>query len=280
MSELQRFDLHMHSTASDGTVDPYDLANLAQKAGLRGFALTDHDTIQGLEKACQGALEKGLLFLPGVEISANYLGKSVHILGYGFDIESAVLVDFLNHQRTSRNDRNRRLLKSLAGYGIVIDEQKLLARAKGTLGRVHVAQELVSLGKAESISQAFSLWIGDRAPCYVPSVSPAPDVCIRAIRKAGGKVFLAHPHLMEALHAKKTINDFGWDGLEVFYGRFERSRQMTWFDWVQKKKWIFSGGSDFHGEVKPESFMGSSWIDDVAFKSLIEGTYWQSRIRL
>jgi predicted metal-dependent phosphoesterase TrpH len=276
MSENKRFDLHMHSTSSDGTVDPFDLADVALKAGMSGFSLTDHDTTHGLERARQGALAKGLIFVPGVEISASYAGKTVHILGYGFDVQSSSLDSFLTSQCDARNNRNKQLLEKLAQKGVVINESSLLARAKGSVGRVHIAQEIVKLGFAVSISEAFSLWIGDRAPCYIPSVSPGPDVCIRAIRKAGGKALLAHPHLMEPSHAKKTLKDFGWDGLEVFYGRFDRSRQMPWYEWAQKKKWVFSGGSDFHGDVKPESYIGSSWIDEVALKALLNETHLQS----
>lgn len=277
MFEPKRFDLHMHSTSSDGTVDPFELADVVSAAGLAGFSLTDHDTIQGLERARQGALKNGLIFVPGIEISASYLGKTVHILGYGFDVNSAVLDDFLCSQKKARNDRNSQILQRLSQKGVLLDEVHLAARAKGSLGRVHIAQEMVKMGYASSISEAFLLWIGDRAPCYVPSVSPTPDVCIRAIRKAGGKALLAHPHLMESSHAKKTIKDFGWDGLEVFYGRFERSRQMPWLDWVQKRKWVYSGGSDFHGDVKPESYVGSSWIAEEALKDLLNETHMQSQ---
>jgi predicted metal-dependent phosphoesterase TrpH len=271
-----RFDLHMHSTSSDGTVAPEELATWVEKAGLEGFSLTDHDTVEGLEKARQGALEKGLVFLSGIEISSNYLGKSVHILGYGFDSDSTTLHSFLESQRKARLERNHRLLQNLLKKDIKIDEARLLARAKGSVGRVHIAQEMVALGYVSSIQEAFNQWIGDRAPCYVPSGSPSPDICIQAIHKAQGKVLLAHPHLMEASHAKKVLKDFAWDGLEVFYGRFDLSRQRPWLEWSEKKNWVFSGGSDFHGEVKPETYIGSSWIDETALKKLLEGTYSQS----
>lgn len=267
-----RFDLHMHSTSSDGTVPARELAQWVEKAGMRGFSLTDHDTIEGLELAKSGALERGLVFVPGVEISSNYAGKSVHILGYGFDIHSQALHEFLFLQKQARSARNKQLLQKLAERGIVIDETKLVARAKGSLGRVHIAQEIVEMGFANTIQEAFAIWIGDKACCFVPSASPRPDVCIQAIHKAKGKALLAHPHLMDSAHAKKTLRDFAWDGLEVFYGRFERSKQMPWLEWAKKKNWSYSGGSDFHGQVKPETFIGSSWIEGEALENLLKGT--------
>lgn len=269
-----RADLHMHSTASDGTFSPLELVDEAINRGLSAIALTDHDTIAGLLPAAKRAKERGLLFLTGCELSSAYEGISVHILGYGFDPENPGFLDFLQKQQKRREERNGKILQNLAKRGFIIDPCLLQAQESSALGRVHIAKAMLKQAYVQEIQEAFKRWIGDTAPCYERGVKPTPAECIVQIHAAGGKAFLAHPHLMPRKAAHYLIKSFAWDGLEVFYGRFLDSAISSWLGIAQKRGMLVSGGSDFHGNVKSEGYLGSQFIDYKRWQALIQECYW------
>lgn len=266
-----RADLHCHSTASDGSLSPFELVQLAKKQNLWGLSITDHDTIEAYKTAIAAAQECGIHLGAGVEFSCDYQGFSIHVLGYDFLLTEPMLQDFCLRHQTRRKERNRAILDKLFKYGFKIDEQELLNLSHHkTVGRPHIAEELVKKGYVTSIQEAFNQYLGDGKPCYAPGTPFSIGETLAVIHKAGGKAFIAHPHL---LSKKVSLNDllkFPFDGIECFYSRFSQEAAQPWVKIVQEKKWLISGGSDFHGQIKPDILLGSSFVRQEEFEKIFE----------
>jgi predicted metal-dependent phosphoesterase TrpH len=268
-------DLHCHSTASDGTLSPSEVILAAKIKNLAAVALVDHDTVAGIDAAYQQAKSVQIHFISGVELSTSYKGKSVHVLAYGFNHQSEIFQEFLEKMQLYRNERNAQIIALLEQHQILISPSLFLDHPN-SLGRVHIANDMVEKKYVKTFQEAFYKWIGDRACCYVPGKKPTIDECIRIVHQAGGKLFLAHPHLMDLSLAQKILKEFAWDGIEAYYGRFGNDMQLPWVNLAKKKHLLISGGSDFHGAVKPESYLGSSFIDETCYQALLQNTFWQT----
>lgn len=249
----------------------------AHQLGISALSITDHDTVGGIQEAYSQARVNQVLFISGVEISASCKEKAVHILGYGFDPCNESFESFLAHQQQARQHRNEQMLDKLASYKLKL-EKSIILDQKGVVGRVHIAKELLRQGYVQTLQEAFHKWIGDSACCFVHGIKPSVGDCIRALHAAGGRAFLAHPHLMDKAFAFKVIKEHALDGLEAYYGRFNKNFQKFWLELACKKGLLISGGSDFHGSIKPEGYLGSSFIDELAFRAIVEGTYWESML--
>lgn len=268
-----RADLHSHSTASDGSLSPQGVVERALARGLQALALTDHDTVAGVMPAYVRAQELGLQLLSGTELSSAYYTTTVHILGYGINPDDESLQAFLQDQVQARSQRNVMILEKLQARGMAVDPT-VLEQIRGVVGRVHIAQALVKYGYVRTISEAFQLWIGDRAPCYVAGAKPLPSLCIEKIRQSGGKAFLAHPHLMDRREVLRLLKDFSWDGIEVFYASMPAKNTQDWASIAQSRQLQMSGGSDFHGLEKTINDLGQSWVDQNTWIDIIKGTFW------
>lgn len=284
-------DLHVHSTASDGSFDPLDLARLAGKAGLKAFALTDHDAIEGSKKILKNRHVLGpVQFLTGVEISVgstdfSNIAGSFHILGYGFDLEHPRLNHALKTQQAARKNRNPRIIELLNQLGIMISLPEVIAASEknAQIGRPHIARLLVQKGFVSSINEAFDRYLGKGRPAYLDKPRIEAREAIALIESAGGIAVLAHPGLLhmpnmaafDALIAR--LADMGLRGMEVFYPG-HTPEQVDLFSGIARKyHLLLTGGSDFHGAVNPDVHLGtgrgSLHVPYAVYERLIEAIH-------
>lgn len=260
---MYRADLHCHSTCSDGTFSPTQILELAKEKELSALSITDHDTISAYTKETYEKAESlQLRLLPGVEFSSRIQDYPIHILGYAFQPTPALLAFCKQHQ-VRRKQRNRAILEKLKLKGIVIEEEELTALGIAkTIGRPHIAQIMVQKGAVRSIQEAFNLYIGEGKSCFEAGDSVTPQETIAAIHQASGKAFIAHPHLIQNQKILEAVLEMDFDGVECYYGLFHHGQEKKWLNITKKNKWLVSGGSDFHGSIKPNIQLGCSWVDE------------------
>lgn len=257
-------DLHCHSTASDGTLRPADVARLAKDSGLTAFAITDHDTVAGIGEAASAAGSLGLDFIAGIEISAEYPHPgTMHILGYGIDPESPSLKDLTETLIAGRDNRNPRIVAKLNEMGVAVSMSEWEDGAKGSvLGRPQLAAILVRKGYVSSIKQAFDKYLGQGAPAYFDKERLTPKQAISRIRNAGGLPVLAHPtqlrreNFAQIETEVKNLLDLGLAGIEVIHTDFDQKTVDFLTQLADRLKLLKTGGSDFHGSNKPDVKLG------------------------
>lgn len=257
-------DLHMHSTASDGTLTPRQLVAEVAKAGLSAMALTDHDTISGCEEAAAAAAEAGIDFLPGIEISCEFPRPgTMHLLGYGVDMASPALKDLTRRLIEGRTRRNTTIVRLLAEAGIDVTEDELLAEAKGgTVGRPHLAAILVRKGFCSTVQDAFNRYLGQGGRFYIDKETTTSRQAIDLIHQAGGLAVLAHPAQLrrennaQLMTVIKSLADQGLDGIEVIHSDHRESLIDHLTELARKLGMVTTGGSDFHGDSKPHIRLG------------------------
>lgn len=260
---MSMIDLHVHSTASDGSLTPRQVVAEAKAQGLRALALTDHDTIDGLAEALAAGAEMGVEVIPGIEISAQHKPGSMHILGYFLDHRSPVLATQLQVLKQARADRNPQIIAKLQGLGLDISLAEVQqASGGGQVGRPHIAQVLVSKGYVATFQEAFERYIGNHGPAYVSKFRFPPREAIAMIRAAGGVAGLAHPFTLEYSstgHLRQILEQlaaWGLGALEVYYPEHSPERQTLYRSLAEELGLVGTGGSDFHGVIKPEIKLG------------------------
>ena len=256
-------DLHCHSTASDGTLAPADVVRLAQSSGLSALALTDHDTIGGIEEAAAEAAAIGLDFLPGIEISCDFPTGTMHLLGYGVDPASVVLRDLTRRLIEARDDRNPRIVRKLNELNVAITMPEVEAEAGGgVVGRPHIAALLMRKGYVSSIKQAFDKYLGKGAAAYFDKERIAPREAFDLIHRSGGLPVLAHPVQLRAgndaelARIIKDCADLGLIGLEVIHSDHTAELVDKYSAIADKFGLLKTGGSDFHGTNKKNIELG------------------------
>lgn len=260
---MDKIDLHVHTTASDGTMRPRDVVSLAAMLGLKAIAITDHDTMAGLGEAGEAGALLGVTIVPGIEISTDYQGREVHILGYFLDPDASALKDYCAWVQQSRRDRNEKIIEKLRrkGYGLTLPDIEA-AHPNSVIGRPHIAQKLVELGVVSSVKEAFRRYLDKGRSCYVPRAYIPFTEGIQLIRNCGGAGVLAHPLQYGFDRAAldtfvKTAADAGVTGMEIYYTGYTQSDMGKLFDLAEKYTLLPTGGSDFHGENKPGVQLGS-----------------------
>lgn len=252
-------ELHTHSTASDGQYTPSELAVLVKKRGVAVWALTDHDTTDGLREAMDAGERLGVRVITGIELSAREY-HTFHILGYGFDMDDPGLAGLCTRMRASRDERSLRMIAYLRekGMTLTLDEVEALAGGE-VVGRPHFAQAMVERGYVKSNREAFDRWLDtDEFHARVERIKPSARECVETIRAAGGKVSLAHPYQIGvddgALEAiVRELKDYGLDAIECYYPKYTPEQQALYLRLAGKYGLHATGGSDFHGErVKPD----------------------------
>lgn len=255
-------DLHVHSTESDGTLTPEDLVAEAKKAELAAFALTDHDTCQGVGKAMPLAASAGIELIPGIELSTDYHGKEVHIVGLYIDIENEQLLKKTAEYRKCRSERNALMVEALRKEGLSITMEELVAENPDCIiTRANIARFLYEHGQIKSVREAFDRYIGDHCKCYVGRLKVASTDAVRLIKEAGGTAILAHPllyglsntNLQKMIDALKPV---GLDGLEAIYSTYTTGEEQQMKRLARENGLLISGGSDFHGSNKPDIALG------------------------
>jgi 3',5'-nucleoside bisphosphate phosphatase len=265
-----RADIHCHTNCSDGSDTPLRILQVAKEAGLQGLSVTDHDTIDAYTpEFFEEAKRLEIAILPGIEISSEMDETSVHILGYGYDLNDSSLRDFLVRMQERRSERNRAILKKLSMRNMLITEEELKAYATDrTIGRPHIAQMMVKKGYVQTSRDAFDFYLKEGALCYASGIKYHPKEVIEQIHKANGKAVLAHPHFIKKGAFLRKLLHLPLDGLECYYSRLAKALELPWLRMAKEKGLIPTGGSDYHGEIKPHIPLGCSWVGEAIFRSL------------
>lgn len=260
---MNLIDLHVHSNASDGTYAPAEVVRLAREGGLKALALTDHDTVAGLAEAVAAGPRYGVEVIPGVEISARFSGGSMHILGLGIDYGNGHLAERLAVLQQARADRNPQIIAKLNALGIKITlEQVAKISGAGQMGRPHIARALMEAGYVGSIQEAFDRYLKNDGQAYVPKFRFPPPEAIAMIRDVQGVPVLAHPftlNLGSAFALKNTLIELmklGLAGIECIYSEHTPEQEALYLKLARELGLLVTGGSDYHGENKPELVLG------------------------
>lgn len=261
-------DLHIHSTASDGSLGWSEIIDLARKLKLKAIAITDHDTLDGSREAILSGIPSSLHFLTGVEISSSppesFSSRgSFHILGYGIELDNNKLNDALAKARETRETRNPKIIKLLNRAGIAISFDEVVEESGGGLvGRPHMASLMVKKGYADSIKEAFDLYLAKGKPAYVEKFKMACQEAISMIKEAGGIPVLAHPVTLGMEHSVtesllSKLKDMGLMGIEAYYSDHSPDDTRLYCKLAHRLGLLVTGGSDFHGTLKNDVKMGS-----------------------
>ena len=251
-------DLHTHSTASDGQYSPATLVRLAKEQGIENLALTDHDTLDGLDEAVAAGEEAGVQVLRGIELSAREY-RGLHILGYCVSPDAPGLRELCAEMKRGRNERKYRIIEFLREKGVDISLLEVEELAGGdVIARPHFARVLVRRGYVETVQEAFDRYLDTAEYKRIERKKPDARACVEAIHGAGGKVSLAHPYQTglegDALdELVRKLAGYGLDAIECWYPRHTPQQREFYLSLAQKYGLHVTGGSDFHGEkVKPD----------------------------
>lgn len=265
-----RIDLHIHSTASDGSFTPAEIIKHALQLNIRAIAITDHDTVEGAREALRIGIPASIDFLTGVEISSTppppiQCSGNLHILGYSFHLDHPALNRMLKVLQQARFDRNPKIIRRLnhLGFDISLAEVAETAGESQIIGRPHIAMLMMKKGFVKSIQEAFDRWIGEGKAAYVGKYTLNCAQVIETIRSAGGIAVLAHPGLLglkdesEFRHLIHKLKAMGLQGLEVYYSSHTPALNAYYADFARKHDLLMTGGTDFHGAINKEIEMGS-----------------------
>jgi predicted metal-dependent phosphoesterase TrpH len=247
-------DLHLHTTASDGVRSPSNLVNYAKEKGLRAIAITDHDTIEGLEEAMAEGRKINFEVIPGIEISAEYSPGSMHLLGYFLDIHHPLLNERLAHLQKARAERNPKIVEELNRLGIKVTyEDVIKASGGGQVGRPHFAQVLLERGYVRSIQEAFERFLKKGAPAYHDKFRFKAEEAIHFIQEASGVAVIGHPNTLGANGTSELdallsqLVKEGLKGIEVYYPEHSPAEVATYKFLAEKYGLVMTGGTDYHG---------------------------------
>ena len=258
-------DLHAHTTESDGSFTPEELILEAKRVGLSEIAITDHDSISGIKKAAPIAAECDIELIPGVELSTDYNGKEVHVVGLFIDIENKYFLRKIKEFKENRDNRNAIMVENLQKEGFSITMEDLMAENPDcVITRANIARFLYEHGMIPTIQTAFEKYIGDNCKCYVNRFKITPMDGVRLIKEAGGTAILAHPllyHMSDATLQKMVdeMKEAGLDGIEAIYCTYTPSEERQMKKFAQENHLLISGGSDFHGTTKPNLNLGTGY---------------------
>lgn len=259
----QRADLHVHTTASDGTLSPGDTVRRAAEVGLYAVGIADHDTISGIPSALSAGLEVGITVVPAVELNTDFGQREVHILGYYVDIGSPYLNEQLQHLQNGRRERGLEIVRKLNEMGISVSVERINEIADGTaLGRPHIARAIVEAGFAKGMGAAFGKYLVRGASAYVPRFKLTPEQAVEIILKAGGAPVLAHPGINKQDEIIPMLAEAGLKGLEVYHTEHSRAQTRRYKRLAARHGLIPTGGSDSHGPDNVKTVeIGSVTVD-------------------
>jgi len=266
-------DLHIHTTASDGTLTPSEAVSRARELGLSAIAITDHDTHRGVKEAIIAGQEAGVEVVPGIEISVDYENKGVHILGYFIDPNAPALEELLAWVEAERRSRNAVIAQAMRQEGLPVTLEDMERKYPGAvLGRPHFAAELVDLGLAADVNDAFQRYMNRGMIFYRKRTYIPIPLAFEAIRSAGGKAVIAHPfqyrkELPELREMIGILKDAGAVGMECLYGTYAPEQHAQLLELAKEFSLLPSGGSDYHGSRKPNQ-MGSPAVPYACLEAL------------
>jgi predicted metal-dependent phosphoesterase TrpH len=264
-------DLHLHSTASDGSDPPRAIAAIAAREGVKVLALTDHDALDGIPIVRELAAAEGIRVIPGVELSVSEQGLDVHVLAYGFEPEDPGMLAAIQRWRDARLERAKKMLARLKGLGIRISLETVEEIADGgAIGRPHVAEALLRDGVVDSLNEAFQRFLGHHARAYVPKQTVPLDQAAEIVHDAGGVTVLAHPGTLNRDHLIPGWTKRGLDGIEVWHTKHDAAAIHRYRDMAKRFSLLMTGGSDYHGERTPGVRIGSVPVPESVLEPLDE----------
>ena len=257
---MDRIDLHIHTTASDGTFTPEEVVREASRIGLAAVAITDHDTAAGYARAAAEGENCGLEVVPGIEISTKFR-SAVHILGYYIDVDSPALEEVLEWMHRDREERNVKLCAMLRASGVDIDIERMHARFGDLVGRPHFAEIMIENGMARDMNDAFERLLNKNKPYFIPRQFLPIERSIEIIREAGGTAVLAHPfqYRLDDAGLRELIEhcmESGLEGMECRYSGYDAAQTAYLEALAAEYGLVRTGGSDFHGAIKGEIRLG------------------------
>ncbi|MEN8144052.1 MAG: PHP domain-containing protein [Gemmatimonadota bacterium] len=266
---MRKADLHLHSTASDGVLEPHAVVQAAASAGVTALSLTDHDTVAGLDEAAAECERLGMRYISGSEISANEPGVSIHLLAYGFDPQHPGLLAFLAGVHEARWSRVHEMISRLNGLGIPIAAKHVMDQAgAGSATRAHVSRALIAGGWVRSTREVFSRYLGRDCPGFVEKPPTPPASVIELVRQAGGVTLLAHPgDSFSEADIERWVAD-GLDGIEIMHPRNGPQERASLERLVVRHGLLRAGGSDWHGPDSGGAPVGTEnvpgeWLDAI-----------------
>lgn len=266
-------DLHLHTSASDGRLTPAQLVDMVYSRGLRIVAITDHDTVDGIEPALKQAERyPALMMIPGIEMSTYAPGCEVHLLGYFIDYTHPKLAGFCTRMRSDRVERARAMVKKLNGLGLNIGwEQVETIAGDSNIGRPHIAMALIEKGYINGFDEAFELYLGYGKPAYVDRFKITPEEAVSLIAECGGLPVLAHPLTVDNYPAVIAgLCTAGLEGLEIYYKDFSRDERRVLLRIAEKMNLVATGGSDYHGiDNSLEVLPGDAGVPEDVGKKLL-----------
>jgi len=259
-------DLHIHSTASDGLLSPAEVVEWGVKRKLKAISLTDHDNISGIELAVSRSKGEDIEIVPGIELSTDYYGIEVHMLGYFIDYKSFQLNSFLTELQINRAERAEKMVKKLNSMGCKINYRDVLNRAKdeSSIGRPHIARVLVENGYSKSLEEAFEKYIGFGKPAYVERYKITPFEAVELILSWKGVPSIAHPGLIKNTNREvliKELKKLGLRGIEAYHTKHDAEQTKYFQRLAGELDLIPTGGTDCHGNLaNGEPLIGSVTI--------------------
>lgn len=268
---MSLIDLHCHSTASDGHLTPTALVEHAAAGGVTTMALTDHDTVEGLDEAVAAGARLGVRVLSGIELTVQVPHGSMHLLAYLPTTRPEALIERMARQTELRTERIRMIVDRLAEIGVPVDWDRVRARAAGQMGRPHVAHEMVHAGHVDTVQEAFDRYLADGGPAHVPNAGLEPHDTLSLVRQVGGVPVLAHPASLRlpARHLQSFVQSLaarGLQGIEVHRPEHTAEQRDSYGAIAKRLRLIPAGGSDFH---KPD---GPFLIGDTGTPPLAEAS--------
>lgn len=269
------YDLHVHTSASDGVYSPEEVIEKANTMGLAGIAITDHDTVDGLQSALSFAGKENIKthVIPGIEMNTELDEEEIHILGYFIDYKNKGLINRLAEIKKSRYERARRMISKLNNMGIDIEFGQVQRMARGDLiGRPHIARAMVEKGYVFSNKEAFEKYISKGKPAYVPRYKFFPQEAIGLIKQSGGIAILAHPGLLNNIDKFNSLINMGIEGVEAFYPEHSPEQIRIYIELCHNKNLLLTGGSDFHGMAREESRnkLGCCGVNESQMRQIFE----------
>ncbi len=264
-------DLHIHTTASDGTLSPTQVVREAGCAGLTVISLADHDTTDGISEARESQKENGVEVVPGVEISAEDPRGDVHILGYYMDYDSPAFQSFLLRPRSARPARIAEMCEKLTALGLAVTsgEVQAVAGSASSVGRPHLARVLLNKGYIENMEDAFRLYLREGCPAYVKRFKNPAKESIEHIHACGGISIIAHPGLCEDPGLVDALIDQGVMGIEVYCHDHDEAKVDHFSRLARQHGLLITGGSDYHGEMLEKTFkLGALQVPYTCFEAL------------
>lgn len=258
------FDLHVHTNCSDGLFSPEKVVDLAVEANLNGIAVTDHDTITGIEIAIKHSEKyNNFTVIPGIELSTIHMDEEVHILGYFINYKDSKIIETTNLLRQSRLTRGEKIIEKInnLGFEISLKEVKELS-GEGYIGRPHIARAMVNKGYISSVSEGFEKYLNRGRPAYVERYKISTKETINLIKGSGGLAVLAHPGLLKNPSIIDYCISLGIDGIECIHSKHNEEEQNAFLEIAKSNNLIITAGSDFHGDTKDENqLLGKYWIN-------------------